>query len=188
MHRIALRIRQAFALPYSILFTLRVKATNRVKSLVIVSGRWPRFTSLGDVQIGRHLVVESRQLRTEFGAERHARLVIGDHVVLNGSSIVATKSITIGDHCLIGELTSIMDTDYHSLSSEISPKSEPVTIGNNVWIGRLCSVLPGISIGDNSVVAAGSVVNKDVPPNTLVGGVPAKTIRTLAIDDGWVRG
>jgi maltose O-acetyltransferase len=80
-----------------------------------------------------------------------------------------------------------MDSHYHALSSEVSINAEPVTIGNNVWIGRSCTILPGVSIGDNAVVAAGSVVTKNVPPNTLVGGVPAKAIKDLVIDEGWVR-
>jgi len=181
------RLRQASQVPASILFTLRVRSTSRVKGLVIVGGKWPRFSGLGDVQIGRGLVVDSRQVPTEFGAGTDGRLVIGDNAYLNGCSIVATKSITIGDNCLIGDFTSIMDTDYHPLSSEEPIKAEPVTIGNNVWIARCCSILPGVSIGDNAVVAAGSVVTKDVPPSTLVGGVPARTIKALAIDEGWVR-
>jgi acetyltransferase-like isoleucine patch superfamily enzyme len=181
------RLRQALQVPASVLFTFRVRATSRVEGLVLVGGKWPHFSGVGEVQIGRGLMVDSRQVTTEFGAGKNGRLVIGDHVYLNGCSVVAATSITIGDNCLIGDLTSIMDTDYHPLSSEVPTKAEPVTIGNNVWIARCCSILPGVSIGDNSVVAAGSVVTKDVPPNTLVGGVPARTITALAIDQGWVR-
>jgi acetyltransferase-like isoleucine patch superfamily enzyme/glycosyltransferase involved in cell wall biosynthesis len=180
-------LRKALLIPGSILFTLRVKMTSRVQGFVRVGGKWPRFSSLGTVEIGRGLTVDSRQVRTEFGAAPKGRLIVGDDVYLNGCSIVATTSITIGDNCLIGDLTSIMDTDYHALSSEAPIKAEPVTIGNNVWIGRNCTILPGVSIGDNAVVAAGSVVSKSVPPNTLVGGVPAKAIKELVIDEGWVR-
>jgi acetyltransferase-like isoleucine patch superfamily enzyme len=182
------RLRQRSWVPYSVLLTFRVKRTGRVQGLVLVIGKWPRFTGLGDVEIGRRLTVESRQIPTEFGAGTNGRLRIGDNVCLSGCSIVATTSITIGDNCLIGDFTTVLDSDYHDLSSEVPAKTEPVAIGNNVWILRNCSVLPGVSIGDNSVVAAGSVVTKDVPPNTLVGGVPARTIKTLAIDDGWIRG
>ena len=187
MKRVRHRLRQAIQVPYSVLFTFRVKATSRVQGLVRVGGKWPRFSGLGDVQIGRRLMVESRQIPTEFGAGINGRLRIGDNVCLSGCSIVATTSITIGDNCLIGDFTTVLDSDYHDLSSDVPAKTEPVTIGNNVWILRNCSVLPGVSIGDNSVVAAGSVVTKDVPANTLVGGVPARTIKTLSIDEGWVR-
>ena len=59
---------------------------------------------------------------------------------------------------------------------------KPITIGNDVWIGGNCTILPGVTIGNNVVVAAGAVVTKDVPDNTLVGGVPAKKIRDLEND------
>ena len=180
------RLRQALQVPVSILFTLRVRSTSRVKGLVIVGGKWPRFSGLGDVQIGRGLVVDSRQVPTEFGAGTDGRLVIGDNAYLNGCSIVATKSITIGDNCLIGDFTSIMDTDYHALSSEVSTKANWSRSGT-MSDRALLQHSPGGWIGDNAVVAAGSVVTKDVPPSTLVGGVPARTIKALAIDEGWVR-
>jgi acetyltransferase-like isoleucine patch superfamily enzyme len=181
------RLRQLLRIPFSILFTLRVKVTSEVRGLVGISGKWPHFWGLGAVKIGTGLIIDSRQVPTEFGAARNGHLIIGDDVYLNGCSIVATNRITIGDDCLIGDFTAIMDTNYHALSSMESIKAEPVTIGNNVWIGRSCTVVPGVSIGDNAVVAAGSVVTTDVAPSTLVGGVPAKVIKVLAVDDGWVR-
>ena len=60
--------------------------------------------------------------------------------------------------------------------------SKPITIGNDVWIGGNCTILPGVTIGNNVVVAAGAVVTKDVPDNCVVGGVPAKVIRELEND------
>jgi maltose O-acetyltransferase len=62
-----------------------------------------------------------------------------------------------------------------------------VHIGDNVWIGRSAIILPGVTIGDNAVVAAGAVVTKDVPDATLVAGNPARVVRTLVVDDGWRR-
>ena len=59
---------------------------------------------------------------------------------------------------------------------------KPVTIGNDVWIGVNCTILPGVTIGNNVVVAAGAVVTKDVPDNCIVGGVPAKVIREIEND------
>lgn len=61
-------------------------------------------------------------------------------------------------------------------------QAKPVTIGNDVWIGGGCTILPGVVIGNNVVVAAGAVVTKDVPDNCLVGGVPAKFIREIEDD------
>jgi acetyltransferase-like isoleucine patch superfamily enzyme len=62
-----------------------------------------------------------------------------------------------------------------------------VHIGDNVWIGRSAIILPGVTIGDNAVVAAGAVVTKDVEEATLVAGNPARVVRTLVVDDGWRR-
>ena len=100
----------------------------------------------------------------------------------NNITIVATDSITIGDLCLIGDQVMIMDSDFHRLNpKERAQPAEPmaVRIGNNVWLGSRVMVLKGATIGDNSVVAAGAIVVSEVPPNTLVAGIPARIIRTL---------
>ena len=57
--------------------------------------------------------------------------------------------------------------------------SSPVTISHNVWLGGNCTVLPGVTIGDNSIIAAGALVSADVPPNVVVGGVPARVLKQL---------
>jgi acetyltransferase-like isoleucine patch superfamily enzyme len=63
---------------------------------------------------------------------------------------------------------------------------KPVTIGNNVWVGMLAMIFPGVTIGDNSVVSAGAIVMSDVAPNTLVGGNPARKVMSLAPQPGKV--
>jgi len=111
-------------------------------------------------------------------------ICIGSRTMMsNNVSIIAVKSIIIGERCLIGDQTAIYDCDFH----EIDPKQrtagvgsiEPVTIGNNVWIGSRVLILRGVTIGDNSVIAAGSIVTRSIPPNSLAAGVPAKVIRSL---------
>ena len=86
------------------------------------------------------------------------------------------KSIFIGKNFLANYNVSILDRRYQ-LSVAI-----PVTIGIDVWIGGYVTILPGVTIGNNVIVAAGAVVTKDVPDNSLVGGVPAKLIRTIEND------
>jgi maltose O-acetyltransferase len=76
----------------------------------------------------------------------------------------------------------IMDNNFHRLEPERrleTPPSAPVHLGENVWLGGRVIVLPGVTIGDHSVVAAGSVVTHDVPERTIVAGVPARIVRTL---------
>lgn len=172
----------------SVLFTLKIKGFTGIPGVAFVEGKWPSVWRDGNVEIGRGLAVSGRTVRTEFGAQGGARLRIGERVYINqGCSIVATVSITIGDDCLIGDFTSIMDSTFHALSSVEPVKFDPVVIGNNVWIGRNCLVFPGISIGDNAVIGSGSVVTRTVAPNTLVAGNPAEVIKVLEVAKGWIR-
>ena len=96
--------------------------------------------------------------------------------------------ITIGDGSLIGHNV-VLATLNHNLDPEhrgdIIPS--PIHIGRNVWIGSGATVLPGVTIGNGAVIAAGAVVTKDVPDNTIVGGVPAKVMKTITADDEKIR-
>jgi acetyltransferase-like isoleucine patch superfamily enzyme len=88
--------------------------------------------------------------------------------------------ITLEDDVLIGPKVNLV-TENHPLDpvDRRSLISKPIVIKRNAWIGAAATILPGVTIGENSVVAAGAVVTKDVPPNTIVGGVPAKVIKTI---------
>ena len=114
---------------------------------------------------------------TNFG--RHTK--IGKNVFINHDcSFLDLGGITIEDHVQIGPKVSLI-TENHPLdpSTRKSLDLKSILIKRNAWIGAGAIILPGITIGENSVIAAGAVVNKDVPDNTVVGGVPAKVIRTL---------
>lgn len=111
-------------------------------------------------------------------------VTIGTGTMLsNNVSIVAMGKISIGEHCLIGDMTQILDCDSHELEPSkrfygMGP-IKPVHIGNNVWIGSRALILKGVTIGDNSVIGAGSIVTRSIPPNSLAVGNPAKVVRTL---------
>lgn len=100
----------------------------------------------------------------------------------NNISIVAMAGIRIGERCLIGDSVSIYDCDFHELDPlrrmEGGPV-EPVSVGNNVWIGSRAIILRGVTIGDNSVIGAGSLVTRNVPPDCVAAGIPAKVIREI---------
>lgn len=110
---------------------------------------------------------------------------IGDNASLNGTVIHSNNSVVIGNDCLFGPGVVILDNDSHNTS--IDPELRwhgkadecPVVIGNNVWIGMHSIIMKGVHIGDNSIVAAGSIVTKDIPPNQLFGGNPATFIKAL---------
>jgi acetyltransferase-like isoleucine patch superfamily enzyme len=106
---------------------------------------------------------------------------IGKNVFINsGCRFQDQGGITIGDGCLIGHNVTLA-TLNHDFSSKkrgnLHPS--PITLGENVWIGANATICPGVCIGDGAIVAAGAVVTKDVPANTLVGGVPARMIKRL---------
>jgi len=100
-----------------------------------------------------------------------------------GVVISCCKNITIGDHVWIGEYTSIRDsTHIFSINSPLGSlpdKIEPIKIGNNVWIGRGCLIMQGVTIEDNVVIAANSVVKGNILTGNIYGGVPAKFLKKL---------
>ena len=106
---------------------------------------------------------------------------IGKNVFINHAcTFLDLGGITIEDEVLIGPKVNLI-TENHSLNpnDRKSLICKPVVIKRNAWIGAAATILPGITIGENSVVAAGAVVTKNVPPNTIVGGIPAKFIKTI---------
>jgi acetyltransferase-like isoleucine patch superfamily enzyme len=88
------------------------------------------------------------------------------------------ERIQIGKDVAISENVTIWDSDAHDICQAGYRRTAPVTIGNHVWIGTNAIILKGVTIGDGAIVAAGATVNRDVPPHALVGGVPAKVLKT----------
>jgi len=116
--------------------------------------------------------------------KKEAILKIGDKCGFSGAAISCAESITIGDNVLLGINVIITDTDHHSLDAQERREntgitSAPVIIGNDVWIGANSMILKGVNIGNNTVIAAGSVVTASIPANVMAGGVPAKVIKKL---------
>jgi acetyltransferase-like isoleucine patch superfamily enzyme len=109
-----------------------------------------------------------------------ARLEIGNRSFVNDcSTVTCFQHITIGSGCAISWNTNILDTNAHELAvaGQPRPRSGPVTIGDQVWIGTGATVLAGVTIGDGAVIAAGSVVTAAVPGRALAAGNPARVIR-----------
>ena len=121
-----------------------------------------------------------------FGCDCGKNIFIGDDFTGNFNlTILDIREVYIGNHVMIGPNT-LITTVGHPLSPKARrgymAKAAPVRIGNDVWIGGNVTILPGVTIGNNVVVAAGAVVTKDVPDNSLVGGVPARLIREIEND------
>ena len=115
---------------------------------------------------------------------------IGDNVGISGSTINASTKIKIGNNVLIGSGCLITDTDSHPLNwndrlrnDDSKIKSKPIIIDDNVFIGARSIILKGVTIGNGSVIGAGSVVTQSIPPNVVACGNPAKIIKKLKTDD-----
>ena len=106
----------------------------------------------------------------------------GEHVFINHSfTAMSIGGIWLGDRVQIGPHVTIV-TDNHDFADRGVLRCKPVRIGDGVWIGANVTILPGVTMGENAVLAAGAVVTKDVPANTIVGGNPAKVIRMIETD------
>lgn len=128
-----------------------------------------RIVADGDVRVGDRVTFASGMFGSELVCGQGGEVVIGPSCVFNGGvSIRARRSVRIGKGCIIASLVNIRDHDADRIA--------PVVIGDDVWIAHGASIEPGVTIGDGSIVSAGSVVFSDVPPRHLAIGNPAKAI------------
>ena len=147
----------------------------------------------GAVVFGKHV---SCYAGCSFAIGENGKCTVGDFTLLNGALVMAEERIDIGSYCLVSWNVGIADSDFHPLepaqrlidAQALAPyfkdrpprpklKTAPVKIGNNVWIGMGAVILKGVTIGDNSVVAAGAIVTRSVPANTIVAGNPAAAVK-----------
>ncbi|MCH5215039.1 MAG: sugar O-acetyltransferase [Muribaculaceae bacterium] len=128
-----------------------------------------------------YAVPESFRVFPPFYTDFGRNTVVGENVFINACCQFQDQGgITIGDGSLIGHNV-VMATLNHDLNPDRRQICipAPIKLGKNVWIGSNSTILAGVTIGDNAVVAAGAVVTKDVAPNTIVGGIPAKLLKPL---------
>lgn len=138
--------------------------------------------TLNSINLGYHVNMHSPVKL--FADRKNAYIHVGENTRIHGSCIHAYNRIIIGKNCLISANCQIFDGHGHDLSfddvkNRINTKggSKPIIIHDNVWICINSIILPGVTIGEGSIIAAGSVVTNDVPPFTVAGGNPAKTIK-----------
>lgn len=161
---------------YSLRHADHVGTRVRVDGLPVVQNR-------GTMRIGDRVRIRSTVATTELVAERGGTLEIEDRVYINfGCNIAASLLVRIGADTQIGPHCMLLDSAYHRIEPERRlerPEPEAIVLESNVWLSARVIVLPGVTIGADSCVAAGSVVTKDVAPRTFVAGVPAVFVRDL---------
>ena len=147
------------------------------------------ITGKGDIILGDDVMIDGKcsfTFASRYAA--HPTLEIGSHSgVGHNCSFSVGKRITIGDHCRLASNTCLFDSSGHASDPAARragappPADEvrPIVIEDNVWIGRSCIIYPGVTIGEGSIVSAGSVVVGTVPPYTVVAGNPARKIARL---------
>ncbi len=157
---------------------LRLRHVTSMGRRVTLRGR-PAIMNDGRITIGDRVRLVSTVARLELAAIAGGHLEIGNNVFINyGSSLVASAHVRIGDDCLIGTHVMVMDCDFHRIEDkEWDTTGAPIEIEDRVWLGNRSMVLKGVRIGHDAVVAAGSVVTKDVEPRTVVAGVPAILVK-----------
>lgn len=176
----------------NILYTLWISrffrvigARAKVKySIRLIGGK---YISIGDnTVIGKRIVLTAWN---NVGLKNNPKIIIGNNCNIgDGSHITAINEIVIGNNVLTGKKITITDNAHGQSILEhllIPPNERPlfskgaVVIHNNVWIGEKATILPGVVIGENSIIGANSVVTKEVPKNSVVAGIPAKIIKII---------
>jgi len=182
-----LRVRNIFRKSLGLLRFTAARAVHAGRLRASGWGSIGKGTSLfvegkGRISLGRRAVIaDYAELQARGGMLR-----IGDHFSLNKyARIVARESIELGDHVLIAQFVTIVDHDHHGQTNAAGQlvfsdyTVSPISIGSNVWIGEKSTITKGVRIGNNVIVAAHALVNRDVPDNCVVGGVPARVLKSI---------
>ena len=152
-----------------------LRKANRVGRRTVVLGR-PTVDAT-DLEIGEEFKIWSGHRQTLISG--WGRIRIGDRVFVNcGTVLISVLEVTIGDDVALANEVYIMDSNSHGVEGRPHVEA-PVRIGNGTWVGARAMILPGVTIGSRVVVAAGSVVTRDVPDDVLVAGNPARVVRSL---------
>jgi acetyltransferase-like isoleucine patch superfamily enzyme len=135
-----------------------------------------------DMVAGDHFKVWSGHRRTLITG--WGRIRIGDRVFVNsGAVIFSTVEVTLGDDVAIANEAYLTDSDSHGVEGRPA-KEAPIRIGAGSWVGARAMILPGVTVGTRCLIAAGAIVSKDVPDETLVAGNPARVVRQLHYPEG----
>ncbi|MEL6559143.1 MAG: acyltransferase [Bacteroidota bacterium] len=136
--------------------------------------RYPKNVSIRDMAV----IKEGARI---CACNETATISIGKNTTIGFHTFIfASNHISIGDDCLVAPFVYLVDSDHsiekNQLINQQSNTTSPIKIGNDVWLGTGCKILKGVTIGDGAIIAAGAIVNADVPAYEIWGGIPAKKI------------
>lgn len=151
----------------------------------------PYMRGQGEIHLGNNVYISGKIIISLVGKNRPTLSIGNNTFIGHGCAFYLRSGITIGDNCLLASNIFIQDNDGHPLDAAARARGDavlpeqikPVVIGNNVWLGFNAVILKGVNIGDNAIIGAGAIVTKDVAPNTIVAGNPARIIGRLPITE-----
>ena len=157
-----------------------LRAINK-KGNIVFTNKKPDIINNGYIEVGNLTRIWSNVNRCRLSVKKGGQLIIGDGCRINGPTIAVTNKVIIGNRCRIAPEVYIMDGDFHAVEDRLAKGvSKPIIIEDDAWVATRAMVLKGVRVGRGAVVAAGSVVTKDVPDYTVVAGVPAKPIKKIS--------
>lgn len=156
------------------------------KNLILDDNVSINALSVNGIKLGNHVSIagDSILFCTGIIAQKGTGIIIGDRTGIGARAFIAGQGgVTIGNDVITGPNIQVFSENHNFNDSSLTIKEQGVTrqptvIGNNCWLGGGITILAGVTIGDGCVIAAGSVVTKSVPPNSIVAGIPAKVIKT----------
>lgn len=171
---------KVFRVIKGIFLRIRFMISKRVRIDRKCTVQGPGSVSFVCKEKGTICLKEHVQIRAPFYSYvyMNGEVSIGKNCFFNRNcSITSLKRIMIGDHCLFGNNVVIVDHNHIFDNNDEDNSYKEIIIGNNVWVGANVTILKGVKIGDGAIIASGSVVNKDIEPYTINGGVPCRFIR-----------
>lgn len=177
---------------YNFIWNYIMLKINRVEHKNYLINGKIEIRNSGKIVIGNKFIANSGKMNNPIGGDTYLRFIIqdkgileiGENVGISNSTIVCWENIKIDDYVFIGGSCKIWDTDFHSINAEErcllgdrETKTAPIHIKKYAFIGGNTIILKGVTIGEKSIIAAGSVVTKNIPDNEIWGGNPAKFIK-----------
>ena len=166
----------------------------QIKKYLQINKQWREEMMMHNRMVGSIYLAKGSSLEVDafdvyagirISVNEGAELKLGSGYMNYDCVVDVFSSVTIGHNVVISERVTIRDSDNHivwedgiEINKDTKPTACPIVIEDHVWIGMNCIILKGVTIGEGAIVAAGSVVNKDVPAHCMVGGVPARVIKT----------